>query len=130
MPSHPACSARTAWAATVPISGTAIVHSSIAPYSRIEQRSNQTPFEVPRYHCMSLPKTKWGDRVQRRADILDAARACIAGPGYLALNMRDLAAAAGVSPATLYSYFANKEELFATLYAEAIRGHTDTLRSV
>jgi AcrR family transcriptional regulator len=79
---------------------------------------------------MSLPKTKWGDRVQRRADILDAARACITGPGYLALNMRDLAAAAGVSPATLYSYFANKEELFATLYAEAIRAHTDTLRSV
>jgi AcrR family transcriptional regulator len=72
--------------------------------------------------------TRWGDKVQRRTDILDAARARIAGHGYLALNMRDLAAGAGVSPATLYSYFATKEELFATLYAEAIRRHTDAFR--
>jgi AcrR family transcriptional regulator len=73
-------------------------------------------------------KTRWGDREQRRTDILDAARARITSSGYLALNMRDLAADAGVSPATLYSYFATKEELFATLYAEAIRAHTETLR--
>ncbi|HEY8546258.1 MAG TPA: TetR/AcrR family transcriptional regulator [Acidimicrobiales bacterium] len=74
------------------------------------------------------PPTKWGDKAQRRVDILDAARARIAADGYLALNMRDLAADAGVSPATLYSYFANKEQLFATLYAEAIRAHTEAFR--
>lgn len=74
--------------------------------------------------------TKWGDREQRRIDILDAARTRISEHGYLALNMRDLAAGAGVSPATLYSYFATKEELFATLYAEAIRSHTETFRPV
>lgn len=72
--------------------------------------------------------TRWGDREQRRVDILDAARALIAEGGYLSLNMRDLAASAGVSPATLYSYFATKEELFVTLYAEAIRLHTAGLR--
>ena len=72
--------------------------------------------------------TKWGDRAQRRTDILDAARTRIAEHGYLSLNMRDLAADAGVSPATLYSYFATKEELFATLYAEAIRQHTEAFR--
>jgi AcrR family transcriptional regulator len=75
-------------------------------------------------------KTKWGDRERRRADILDAARARITGHGYLACSMRDIAADAGVSPATLYSYFATKEELFATLYAEAIRAHTETLRPI
>lgn len=74
--------------------------------------------------------TKWGDRAQRRVDILDAARALIAANGYLTLSMRDLAAGAGVSPATLYSYFATKEELFATLYAEAIRAHTERFRPV
>lgn len=74
--------------------------------------------------------TKWGDREQRRADILDAARERIAESGYLSLNMRDLAAGAGVSPATLYSYFATKEVLFATLYAEAIRAHTEAFRPV
>jgi AcrR family transcriptional regulator len=76
------------------------------------------------------PATRWGDREQRRTDILDAARTRIAGSGYLSLNMRDLAAAAGISPATLYSYFATKEELFATLYAEAIAGHTTAFRPV
>ncbi len=75
-------------------------------------------------------KTKWGDRTRRRADILDAARTRITESGYLSLNMRDLAAGAGISPATLYSYFATKEELFATLYAEAIRAHTEVLRGV
>lgn len=68
-------------------------------------------------------KTKWGDREGRRRDILDAARRQMAAGGYLGLNMRELAAGAGVSPGTLYSYFATKEEIFATLYAEAIEEH-------
>lgn len=73
------------------------------------------------------PVTKWGDREGRRRDILDAARADIEGGGYLTLNMRDIATGAGVSPGTLYSYFATKEEIFATLYAEAIERHNDRL---
>jgi AcrR family transcriptional regulator len=73
--------------------------------------------------------TRWGDREQRRIDILDAARSHVTEHGYLSLNMRDLAADAGVSAGTLYSYFANKEELFATLYAEAIRAYTEQLRA-
>ncbi len=44
--------------------------------------------------------------------------------------MRDLAADAGISPGTLYSYFATKEHLFATVYALAIRRHTDAFRPV
>ena len=76
----------------------------------------------------SRPPTRWGDRSQRRVDILDAARERIIDAGYLALNMRDVAAGAGVSPATLYSYFATKEELFATLFAQAIRAHTEDIR--
>jgi AcrR family transcriptional regulator len=73
--------------------------------------------------------TKWGDRTQRRTDILDAARAHIVESGYLSLNMRDLAANAGVSAGTLYSYFRTKEEIFATIYAEAIRAYTERLRT-
>jgi AcrR family transcriptional regulator len=76
------------------------------------------------------PPTRWGDREQRRTDILDAARTRIESGTYLSLNMRDLASAAGVSPATLYSYFATKEELFVTLYAEAIRRHISLVRPV
>jgi AcrR family transcriptional regulator len=73
------------------------------------------------------PKTKWGDREGRRRDILDAARAQMANGGYLALNMRDIAAGAGVSPGTLYQYFSTKEEIFATLYAEAIEAHNERI---
>ena len=67
--------------------------------------------------------TKWGDREGRRRDILDAAQVQMAEGGYLALNMRDIARGAGVSPGTLYQYFSTKEEIFATLYAAAIEAH-------
>ncbi len=50
--------------------------------------------------------------------------------GYLGLNMRDIAGGAGVSPGTLYQYFSTKEEIFATLYAEAIEAHTARLAPV
>lgn len=78
----------------------------------------------------AVQTTKWGDRRQRRLDILEAARERIVAGGYVALTMRDVAAGAGVSPATLYSYFATKEEIFATLYAQAIRAHTEAYRPV
>lgn len=80
--------------------------------------------------AVAATKTKWGDRERRRADILGAARELITRAGYLDCSMRDIAADAGVSPATLYSYFATKEELFATLYAEAIRAHTAKLEPI
>ena len=75
----------------------------------------------------TAPKTKWGDRAGRRRDILDAARTQMHDGGYLALNMREIARGAAVSPGTLYQYFATKEEIFATLYAEAITAHNARL---
>lgn len=89
-----------------------------------------SPAAGARRRSAAKAPTRWGDREQRRVDILDAARTRIGADGYLALSMRDLASGAGVSPATLYSYFATKEELFATLYAEAIRAHTAWYRTV
>ena len=71
--------------------------------------------------------TRWGDREGRRRDILDAARVQMQGGGYELLNMRDIARGAGVSPGTLYQYFSTKEEIFATLYAEAIEAHNERI---
>ncbi|WP_327141559.1 TetR/AcrR family transcriptional regulator [Nocardia sp. NBC_01327] len=64
--------------------------------------------------------TKWGDRDSRRRDIVAAGRQRLTEAGYAALQMRDVARVAGISTATLYTYFANKEALFAMLYAERL----------
>jgi AcrR family transcriptional regulator len=67
---------------------------------------------------MTTPQnTKWGDKETRRQDILTGAQQQLAQAGYQGLNIRDVARAANVSPGLVYAYFANKEELFATLYA-------------
>ena len=76
------------------------------------------------------PATRWGDREGRRRDILAAARQQLAEHGYLALNVRDIARGASVSPGTVYSYFATKAEIFATLYAEAIEAHNQRITPV
>ena len=71
---------------------------------------------------MTVPaSTKWGDKKNRRLDILAAARGQLEVNGYHGLNIRQVASAAHVSPGLVYSYFANKEELFATLYAERLQ---------
>ena len=64
--------------------------------------------------------TRWGDKEARRKDIVDAARHLLERRGYQAFNMRDLARGAGVTVGTVYTYFRNKEELFAVLYAERL----------
>lgn len=74
------------------------------------------------------PKTRWGDRDGRRRDILDAARAVLERDGYEALTMREVAKGAHVTPGLLYSYFVDKEELFAILYAERLDSFHDEIR--
>ena len=68
----------------------------------------------------SKPKTRWGDRVARREDILAAGRWLLEREGYAGLSMRVVADRAGVSPGTLYTYFTDQEELFAALYRERL----------
>jgi AcrR family transcriptional regulator len=65
-------------------------------------------------------KAKWGDREARRSDILAAARRLLERDGYERLSIRDVAAGAGVSPGTVYTYFASREGLFGALYAERL----------
>ena len=62
--------------------------------------------------------TRWGDRVGRRRDILRAAADLLEHEGFDRLNVRALAQRAGISPGTLYSYFPNKGEIFATLMVQ------------
>ena len=59
-----------------------------------------------------------------RARLLAAAVSAFAERGYHATTTRDIAAAAGMSPAALYVHHASKEEL---LYEIARRGHKEVL---
>ncbi|MFZ5814199.1 MAG: TetR/AcrR family transcriptional regulator [Bacillota bacterium] len=58
----------------------------------------------------------------RRQEILEAALRIFAEKGYNATTNADIARAAGVTPAALYYYFANKEELFREAVAGIRRG--------
>lgn len=60
----------------------------------------------------------WGDRTTKRRNVLAAARTLLARQGLDGVSIRRVAEQAGVSPGTVYTLFAHKEELFATLYVE------------
>lgn len=59
-----------------------------------------------------------------RRRILDAAAGVFAERGYGGTSTRDIAAAAGRSPAAVYVHYPSKEEL---LYAISAQGHADSL---
>ena len=63
----------------------------------------------------------------RRA-ILEAARAEVKETGSRNLSLRSVAARAGFSPASLYEYFAGKDDLIASLAGEALEQLTRAMR--
>jgi AcrR family transcriptional regulator len=56
----------------------------------------------------------------RRSSLLAAAARLIAARGYDAISMRDIAAAAGMEPGSLYYHFRSKEELFLAVHEDAV----------
>ncbi len=57
-------------------------------------------------------------RQAQRGRILDAARRIVVRDGFAALSMRKIADAIGYSPASLYLYFENRDEIARALGAE------------
>lgn len=64
---------------------------------------------------------------QGRARLYEAAIQAFATKGFHATTTRDIAAAAGMSPAALYAHHRTKEEL---LWVIAVRGHEESRRLV
>lgn len=56
----------------------------------------------------------------RRALILDAARSAFFEHGLEGATIREIAQRAGYTPGAIYSYFANKEEVYAALLGESL----------
>jgi len=57
---------------------------------------------------------------QRRSHILDAARAAFFELGLDKTTVREIAQRAGYTPGAIYSYFANKEEVYGALLGESL----------
>jgi AcrR family transcriptional regulator len=67
---------------------------------------------------------------RRREEILGAARTLIRAKGFAGSTMEDVAREAELSPATLYLYFKNKDELFASLSLEVLEGIVEGMEQV
>jgi len=66
------------------------------------------------------PSRRASAQAAKREQILNAARTIFIRLGFDGASMNDVASEAGVSKATLYVYFANKEALFAALIEEMV----------
>jgi AcrR family transcriptional regulator len=65
-----------------------------------------------------------------RDRILDTAEALFAERGLAATPVRDIAAAVGLTPASLYNHFSGKEALYAAVLERGVRPLVDVLESL
>jgi AcrR family transcriptional regulator len=64
-----------------------------------------------------------GQDPHKRRQIIEGAKRCFLKMGFEAASMNDITAEAGVSKGTVYVYFADKEDLFASLCDEERTRH-------
>ncbi len=69
---------------------------------------------------MGLKDRRLREKEQRRQQILDAARAMVLQYGVTAVSIQQIAKKAELSVGTIYLYFENKEEIFATLQEDVL----------
>jgi AcrR family transcriptional regulator len=70
------------------------------------------------------------DATITRDRILDTAEALFAERGLAATPVRDIAAAVGLTPASLYNHFSGKEALYAAVLERGVRPLVDVLESL
>lgn len=68
-------------------------------------------------------------RALQRARLLEAVIGCVARKGYTATSVADILEEAGISRATFYALFTDKEDCFLAAYAESTRELEHTLAS-
>jgi AcrR family transcriptional regulator len=62
-----------------------------------------------------MPRVSTAFKDDRRAEILDAARRCVARSGFHQTSMQEICAEAGMSPGNLYRYFPSKVAIIAAI---------------
>ena len=79
---------------------------------------------------MGIQERRERERETRRNQIMSAAKRIFSSKGFNRSTMEDIASDAELSPGTLYLYFKNKEELYASLTVEALQTLTKRLEEV
>jgi AcrR family transcriptional regulator len=70
---------------------------------------------------MGIEERKERDKAFRRHQIMDAAKNTFAQKGFSGATIENIAEAADFSPATIYLYFKNKDELYASLSLKMLK---------
>jgi AcrR family transcriptional regulator len=70
------------------------------------------------------------ERLTKRQDILKAARVVFAEKGLHAATLDEIAEKAEFAKGTLYTYFANKDDLFVSMLEEEILNFNESLKTV
>jgi AcrR family transcriptional regulator len=79
---------------------------------------------------MGVTERKAREKRQRTLQIMDAAKQVFSAKGFGGATMEEIAQAAELSPATLYLYFKNKNELYASLNEHLLRFLCERLKRV
>jgi AcrR family transcriptional regulator len=79
---------------------------------------------------MGIQERKRREREQRRQQIMNAARKVFSINGFMKTTMEDIAREAELSPGTLYLYFKNKDELYASLSVVVLEHLYEKLKRV
>ena len=79
---------------------------------------------------MGIQERKQREKENRRQQILDAARTVFSQKGFSNATMEEIAGEAELSPGTLYLYFKNKEELYASLSLMVLEFLSNTVNRI
>jgi AcrR family transcriptional regulator len=79
---------------------------------------------------MGIKERKEREREMRRRQIKNAAKEVFLVKGLKSATIEDIAGKAELSPATIYQYFKNKDELYASLNLESLHFLLDEIKKV
>jgi len=79
---------------------------------------------------MGVKERKERDKLERREQILQAAHDLFLEKGFEQVSIRNIAEAIEYSPATIYLYFKDKNEIFHALHTQAFGKFNEYLQSL
>jgi AcrR family transcriptional regulator len=77
-----------------------------------------------------MPRLAPATKIERRQQLVEAARRCIADRGFASVTVDDVCAEAGMSKGAFYGYFAQKQDLLLALLEDEAEDVRTTMREL